>query len=343
MADMTRSLTACFLLGISTAACAKPAPPSIEELQSKEFDTSLEFVRDLEPGPDFTAYLVAYRSAGLRVFAMVAVPETPPRAGGYPVLVANHGHHPDPPRYGITADGVDSRPGDYYRDIPALYTAHGFLVVMPDYRGHNTSEGIEFTDGLLESAYYTEDVLALLAGIDDLEHADADNIFMWGHSMGAEVTLRALLATKRVRGAALWSSVGGEIWDQAYYYSRYRDRLAPDASNVPKASIDDLRAQIAEFGGDYAWQDREPLFYLDSLIAPIIIQHSIGDKGALYVWSERLAKALYLRRHPYRFHGYSGDDHFFAPQLRHRAADRDAAFFRSLMSSGDAAVQPGGD
>ena len=74
---------------------------------------------------------------------MVAVPQTDRPPSGFPVLIANHGTHPDPPRYGYTGDGVDSRPGDYYRPIPELFTAQGFLVVMPDYRGHNDSEGLE--------------------------------------------------------------------------------------------------------------------------------------------------------------------------------------------------------
>lgn len=320
------------LLCLSAGVGSKPAPLSIDELRIRDFASSLEFVRDLEPGPGFTAYLVAYQSAGLRLYAMIAVPLTPLPAAGFPVLVANHGHHPEPPKYGFTKDGVDSRPGDYYRDVPSLYAAHGFLVVMPDYRGHNVSEGAAFTEGLLESSYYTEDVLALMAGLEQLEHADVDNVFLWGHSMGGEVTLRALVATDRVKGASLWSSVGGEIWDQAYYYSRYDDRLRTDGSEVPKSTIDALRGQIADLGGDYDWRTREPLRYLTHLSAALIIQHAIGDRGAAYEWSERLAKELYLLGKPYAFHTYDGSDHLFGGETRQLAVSRDAAFFRTLMA-----------
>ena len=58
---------------------------------------------------------------------------------------------------------------------------------------------------------------------------------MWGHSMGGEVTLRSLLATSRVKAASIWSSVGGDIWDQSYYYSRYENPQAPDSSETPKS------------------------------------------------------------------------------------------------------------
>lgn len=316
---------------VATSACSKPVPSSIEELRSKTFDVTLEVERALAGGDGFSAYLVSYESAGLTVHALVAVPDAEMPEGGFPVVVANHGHHPDPPQYGITADGVDSRPGDYYRSIPGLFAAHGFLVVMPDFRGHNDSEGIEFTDGMLESSYYTEDVAALLSAIGQIDNADADNVFMWGHSMGAEVTLRTLLVTDRVRAASLWSSVGGDIWDQSYYYSRYQDPLAADGDGVPKPAFDQLRRDIAELDGEYEWQSTEPLYHLAYLRTPLIIHHAVGDRGAAYKWSERLAKELALLGYPYEFHSYPGSDHLFTGEAMRTAAARDAGFFRARM------------
>jgi dipeptidyl aminopeptidase/acylaminoacyl peptidase len=227
---------------------------------------------------------------------------------------------------------VDSRPGDYYRSVPELYTSRGFLVVMPDFRGHNKSQGIEFTEGMLESRYYAEDVLALLSALEGIENADPDNVFMWGHSMGGEVTLRALLATDMIRGASIWSSVGGDIWDQSYYYSRYSNPLAEDSSETEKKTIEQLRQDIADLDGEFDWRDSEPLLHLDNLETPLAIHHSVGDRGAAYKWSERLAKELYMRNHPYRFYSYAGDAHLFGEEDRGIAADRDARFFRSLLT-----------
>ncbi|MCP5092310.1 MAG: alpha/beta fold hydrolase [Gammaproteobacteria bacterium] len=320
---------------IATTACSKPAPKGIEELQAASRDTELTLVGEIEGGPGFDAFLYAYDSAGLRVYAMVAMPHAPKPDGGFPVLIANHGHHPDPPNYGITADGKDWRPGDYYRRIPELFVARKFAVVMPDYRGHNTSEGFEFTEGMLESSYYTEDVLNLMAGLDALPNIDTDMLFMWGHSMGGEVTLRALLATDRLRAASMWSSVGGDIWDQSYYYSRYEDPQAPDSSETPKSVIERLRGRIAELDEDFDYSTAEPLLHLDYLQTPIIIQHAIGDRGAAYKWSERLAKELYLRGKRYEFISYAGDDHLFQDTNLETAVDRDAEFFRSVTARPD--------
>jgi dienelactone hydrolase len=254
---MRRALVTVLLFLVSATACSKPAPKSIDELRTQSRDVSLTLVGEIDGGPGFAAFLYSYPSAGLKVHAMVAVPELPKPENGYPLLIANHGHHPEPPKYGITAEGRDWRPGDYYRRIPELFAAQGFMVVMPDFRGHNNSEGFEFTEGMLESSYYTEDVLNLLAGLGSLDNADHDSIFMWGHSMGGEVTLRSLLATNRIKGASMWSSVGGDIWDQSYYYSRYTDPTAFDSSETPKSVIERLRGRMTALDEEFDYKGSE--------------------------------------------------------------------------------------
>lgn len=168
---------------------------------------TLVFERALEDGPSFSGYLVSYQSSGLKVHAMVAVPKTDMPDGGFPVVVANHGYVPDPTRYGITAEGVDSRPGDYYRSVPDLYTSRGFLVVMPDYRGHNNSQGLEFTTTKQSVDYYAGDVISLLNLIGQVESVNKDRIFMWSHSMGGGVSMRTLLVTDLVKGASFWATM----------------------------------------------------------------------------------------------------------------------------------------
>ncbi len=333
---MRRAVLAVCLVLVSAAACAKPPPKSITDLRSERRDVSLTLVGPIEGGRGFSAQLYSYESAGLKVHALVAVPDNAVPEGGYPVVIANHGHHPEPKQYGISADGKDRRPGDYYRRIPELFVARGFMVVMPDYRGHNNSEGYEFTDGMLESSYYTEDVLNLLAGLDTLAQANLEDVFMWGHSMGGEVTLRALVATDRVKAASMWSSVGGDIWDQSYHYSRYEDpaALAFDSSETPKPVIERLRGKIEALDGEFDYRDSEPLMHLDHLNTPIIIQHATGDRSAPYKWSERLARELYMRGKTYEFWTYPGDNHLFQAATLEQAADRDARFFGTFNGAG---------
>ena len=125
-------------------------------------------------------------------------------------------------------------------------------------------------------------------------------------------------------------AVGGDIWDQSYYYSRYADPVAPDSSSADKYVITRLKGRIADLDGEFDSESAEPLNYLDHLETPLIIQHSVGDRGAAYKWSEQLAKELYMRGKRYEFWSVSGDNHLFSAEDMEKAADRDAAFFRGV-------------
>ena len=170
---------------------------------------SLTYERALADGPSYSAYLLSYRSDDLKVHAMVAVPTTAAPENGYPVVIANHGYVPEPRKYGITADGIDSRPGDYYRSVPELYASRGFMVILPDYRGHNSSEGYAQIKAQNRESVdrYADDVVALMADLDEIEHADMDTVFMWSHSMGGAVSMRALLATDIVKASSFWATM----------------------------------------------------------------------------------------------------------------------------------------
>ena len=330
---MTKLFGSLVLVACSAVACGEPAPKTIDELRVADRNVEMVEVGDIEGGPGFSAKLYQYESAGLKIHTMVANPKASSPDNGWPVVIFNHGHHPEPRKYGITAEGKNHRPGDYYRRIPELFVARGFLVVVPDYRGHNNSEGIEFTEGMLASAYYTEDVLNLIAGLHDIEEINLDALFMMGHSMGGEVAFRTLLATDKIKAASMWSSVGGDIWDQSYYYSRYSEPAAPDSSEMDKVVVTRLRDRIAELDGDFDYDSVEPHLHIEHLKTPIIIQHSVGDRGAAYKWSEKLAKELYVRGKRYEFWSVPGDKHLFSQEDMEKAADRDVAFFRSVLQT----------
>ncbi len=308
----------------------REAPLSIDELRAHEFDASLRFERMLEPGPGFSASLVSYRSGGLNVYAYLAVPTASPPARGFPVLIANHGYHPDPAAYGFTDDGRDRRPGDYYRSVPAWYTREGFVVVMPDYRGHNVSEGTSYTGSFLSTAWYSEDVLALLSAIDTLPNVDAANVFAWGHSMGGDVTLRAVVGTDRFRAASIWSATVGGLEEMTRYYAIH-DAPANDDGNVAPNDWDKLRQVVALLGDGFDAGTRDPLRYLDRLSTPLIVQHGAGDVTVPIAWARRLTDTLAQRGHQVEFYRYDTDAHLFEGADLARAVARDVAFFRARM------------
>jgi hypothetical protein len=55
-----------FLFLMATVGCSDPALLSIDGMRARDFTATLEFERTLEDGPSFTAYLVSYKSSGLK-------------------------------------------------------------------------------------------------------------------------------------------------------------------------------------------------------------------------------------------------------------------------------------
>ena len=283
-------------------------------------------------GKNYAATLLTYKSDSSKVHALVATPLVH-RAHQYPIVVANHGFHPDPPNYGVSADGSDWRPGDYYRSIPSAFAEHGFIVVMPDYRGHNKSEGSDVVNLALATTKYSEDVVSLLPHLADIPHADPSRIYMWGHSMGGDVTLRALQQTDQIKAASIWSTVGGEQWEQMYYYSRKPLTLDTHLP-VDGEQMAQLRTELSTS----PWRSLEPILNIEKISTPLNLHHALGDTGALYAWSRRIASRLAYLDKPHTFYTYAGSDHLFRGDQFRLAIERDVALFNQLVSSFDDAV-----
>ncbi|MEE4216626.1 MAG: prolyl oligopeptidase family serine peptidase, partial [Xanthomonadales bacterium] len=165
----------------------------------------LEYQR--EPLEGMNREVVSFAADGLKQYALIVKPAGQAPENGWPVLLMNHGFHPDPPNNGRTEDGGTDRPGDYYRGLPLAYAKQGFLVVWPDFRGHNISEGYSYTQKQDPPAWYARDAVAAFRALPSLPDANLSQVFWWGHSMGGNVTLRVLQAIGgQVQGASIWSA-----------------------------------------------------------------------------------------------------------------------------------------
>src|SRR4030067_495247 len=76
-------------------------------------------------------YIPSYLSEGLKINALLTVPLGEKPAGGWPVIIFNHGFIP-PDEYRTTER--------YVAYVDSL-ARHGYIVLRSDYRGHADSEG----------------------------------------------------------------------------------------------------------------------------------------------------------------------------------------------------------
>ena len=306
------------------------SPLSIAGLQQRTFQSNLSFEKELVGTDQYKADLWSYDSDSLKIYTLINTPTTTKPTNGFPVLIFGHGFHPEPKKYGVsTQTGKDWRPGDYYRGIPEAYAEKGYVAITPDYRGHNISDGFEYTKtSYLASTYYAIDVLHLIAALSDLKDIDLEKVYYLGHSMGGDVGLKMLLATNKIKAASLWAPVSATTWEQALYYGKYYDE------NGDKTDSEKMTEYMSKMDGviqnlDFPFDiDKgDAIHYIQDLKTPVIIHHSRGESSVPYSWSESLAAKLFKHGKPFGFYAYESENHLFKRENRIKAVERDIAFF----------------
>ena len=235
---------------------------------------------------------------GLSQYALLLKPEQGMPLAGWPVIIFNHGFHPEPFMNGRRSiDGISDRPGDYYRQIPQSLAHHGFLVVVPDYRGHNDSAGAEFTLKETSTHWYARDVLGVVKALESINNIDKNHLFMLGHSMGGQVTLSvAGLLGDKLSGASIWST------------------QLPTKTDSRDTGLIRIVSQ------------------LELINSPLNIHHAKGDQTTLFSGSVTIANQLTQLSKQNNLYSYASDSHLFTDDNLRLAIDRDVTFFRHIMA-----------
>ncbi len=307
------------------------APTSISGLRERTYHSNITFEKQLQGTEKYQADLVSYYSDSLKVYALINTPTSAEPAKGFPTIIFGHGFHPEPKQYGISKKtGKSWRPGDYYRGLPEAYAERGFLVITPDYRGHNISQGFEYTQtSYLASTYYAIDVLHLLAALSDLKNVSLDNIFYVGHSMGGYVGLKMLLATDKIRAASLWSAVSATVFEQAIR-SRDEDdeKVTPQIMSTYMSSFEVV---IQNLDFSYDMSSGDPIHFISEITTPLIVHHARWERAVPYRWSESLVSKLFKHRKAFEFYSYNSQNHLFKDENKLKAITRDITFFNQKM------------
>jgi fermentation-respiration switch protein FrsA (DUF1100 family) len=312
-----------------TPAPAEQHPLAIPHMRTQSYPGSEIVIEQvLDSGSNYNRYLTSYQSEGNKIYALLTVPQGEKPVTGWPVVIFNHGYIP-PAQYRTT---------ERYIAYVDAFARNGYIVLRSDYRGHGSSEG-EATGGYGSPAY-TIDVLNAVAAIKGYADADPNRIGMWGHSMGGQITLRAMVVNDDVKAGVIWAGVVGSYPD---LLENWRRR---SATATPPPTSGQSRRWREQLVSDYGSPQENPEFwamispntYLADLSGPIQLHHGTADSSVPLAFSESLYAQLAAAGKTGEIFTYPGDDHNIAANLG-TALTRSVEFFDRYVKNAPVSSQ----
>jgi len=277
-------------------------PMSIAAMRLRSYPGSdIVIVKELDPGANYRRYYAYYLSEGLKIYALLTVPDGDMPPGGWPAIVFNHGYIP-PEVYRTTER--------YIAYVDSL-ARHGYIVFRIDYRGNDQSEGE--ARGAYGDPGYTVDVLNAVSSIERFPQANPEEIGMWGHSMGGFLTLRAMVISHDIKAGVIWSGVVGSYPEMLYNW-HHRESTA---SITPQPAATSWRSGwLGTFGtpeqNPEFWNSISATSYLADLSGPLQLHHAPTDEEVPVAFSIRLAELGREAGHPVDLYIYDQDNHNLA-------------------------------
>jgi len=227
---------------------SKPEIPNlnilaIDSLRLRAYGSEFTWLTTLpRNNSTYHSVIAAYTSDGLRVYARIDIPNTPPPEQGYPVVLFSHGW--------VGLDGakdfdffIDQK-GSQGQYLQAL-AENGFVVITPGWRGHGivngiNADGIEFIQQWDNATYispifYAIDMLNALESIESLTNSkwgqdqisvNQHKVFLSGHSQGGDSALLVLavagessMVKQPIRAASIFSGCFLPRLEQGELYS----------------------------------------------------------------------------------------------------------------------------
>ncbi len=277
--------------------------------------SDIEVVRELERGANYRRYYVYYLSEGLKIYALLTIPNGEMSDGGWPGIVFNHGYIP-PDEYRTT---------ERYIAYVDQLARNGYAVFRIDYRGHDQSEGE--ARGAYGKPGYQVDVLNAVAALQRHPQVNPEKIGMWGHSMGGYLTLRAMVINDQVKVGVIWAGVVASYPDLLYNWRSRPFTPRPGFVNWRESWID-----------QYGTPEQNPTFwnaisansYLADLSGPLQLHHGTEDEDVPLAFSVQLAEQVREVGGIADLYTYEGDNHNISNYFS-TAMGRTIQFFDSVL------------
>lgn len=303
-------------------------PLAISQMRAKSYPGSgITIEQKLGNGANYSQSIVSYKSEGLKIYALLTVPQGDPSASPqddnrvFPVIVFNHGYIP-PEQY---------RTNERYVAYVDGFARAGYIVLKPDFRGNGSSEGKP--EGAYFSPAYTVDVLNALASIKKYPGVNPDKIGMWGHSMGGNITLRSMVISKDIKAGVIWAGVVGsyksmfDIWFG-------RNNFQPSSREV--AARRHLRQDFIDKYGrpndnPKFWQAIDPTSFLSDISGPLQLHQGLADETVPVEFAKDLNDLMNQAKKPVKYYTYPGADHNFSGAAFSQAMQRSVEFFDKYL------------
>ncbi len=294
-------------------------PLMIEVMRQQDYlGSEITIEETLDLGSNYDRYITSYLSEGLKIYALLTVPQGEKPESGWPVVVFNHGYIP-PDQYRTTERYVAYVDG---------FARNGYIVFRSDYRGHDKSEGEPSSGHTVPD--YTVDVLNAVASLKQYPDADPDRIGMWGHSMGGGITVRAMVVTEDVKAGAVWAGTTAPYAELIEAWRRWR-------SDGPTPTLDPdhprhrgLEETFDTYGtpeeNPEFWAALSPTSYLGDLSGPLQLHHGTADDSVPLEFSQNLYAQLVAIDERTELYIYEGDNHNISNSFG-TAMQRSIAFF----------------
>lgn len=310
-------------------------PLQIEEMRKKEYPGSeITIEQNLSNSSNYKRYLASYKSDGLKIFALLTVPDGDSPIAGWPAIIFNHGYIP-PEQYSTT---------QRYESYVEGFARAGYVVFKPDYRGHGNSEGKP--EGAYYSPAYTTDVLNAVSSVKKLRDpstssgrfvVDTNRLGMWGHSLGESLTLRSMVVSKDIKAGVIWAGVVASYQDMATKWRRIVPWRPSGRENM--AHRPGRQSLIDQFGSfeqnPQFWDSISPINFVGDVSGPVQLHHGLNDESVPPEFSESLKNALAKAGKTVEYYTYPRADHNLSGAAFGQAITRSVEFFDQYLKRGE--------